>query len=66
VIAYLSLLLLVREQYESDLMFVKEWPTDPLVLALSTLLLALVASEASLLPANRAARINPLAAIRPE
>jgi ABC-type lipoprotein release transport system permease subunit len=47
-------------------MFVKEWPTDPLVLALSTLLLALVASEASLLPANRAARINPLAAIRPE
>jgi ABC-type antimicrobial peptide transport system permease subunit len=66
VIAYLSLLLLVREQYESDLMFVKEWPTDPLVLALSTLLLALVASEASLLPANPAARINPLAAIRPE
>jgi len=31
-------------------MFVKEWPTDPLVLALSTLLLALVASAASLLP----------------
>jgi ABC-type antimicrobial peptide transport system permease subunit len=47
-------------------MLVKEWPTDPLVLALSTLLLALVASDASLLPANRAARINPLAAIRTE
>jgi ABC-type antimicrobial peptide transport system permease subunit len=47
-------------------MFVKEWPTDPLVLALSTLLLALVASAASLLPAIRAARINPLAAIRTE
>jgi ABC-type antimicrobial peptide transport system permease subunit len=47
-------------------MFVKEWQTDPLVLALSTLLLALVASGASLLPAIRAARINPLAAIRTE
>jgi ABC-type antimicrobial peptide transport system permease subunit len=47
-------------------MFIKEWPTDPLVLALSTLLLALVASAASLLPAIRAARINPLAAIRTE
>jgi hypothetical protein len=33
-------------------MLVKEWPTDPLVLALSTLLLALVASAASLLPAQ--------------
>jgi putative ABC transport system permease protein len=39
---------------------------DPLVLALSTLLLALVASVASLLPAIRAARINPLTAIRTE
>jgi predicted permease len=39
---------------------------DPLVLALSTLLLAVVASVASLLPAIRAARINPLAAIRTE
>ena len=39
---------------------------DPLVLALSTLLLALVASVASLAPAIRAARINPLAAIRTE
>jgi hypothetical protein len=28
VIAYLSLLLLAREQYESDLMFVKEWATE--------------------------------------
>jgi ABC-type lipoprotein release transport system permease subunit len=33
------------------------------VLAFSTLLLALVASAASLPPANRAARINPLTAI---
>jgi len=39
---------------------------DPLVLALSTLLLAAVASVASLLPAIRAARINPLTAIRTE
>jgi predicted permease len=39
---------------------------DPLVLALSTLLLTLVASAASLLPAIRAARINPLNAIRTE
>jgi ABC-type antimicrobial peptide transport system permease subunit len=39
---------------------------DPLVLALSTLLLAVVASAASLAPAIRAARINPLAAIRTE
>ena len=39
---------------------------DPLVLALSTFLLAVVASAASLAPAIRAARINPLAAIRTE
>jgi predicted permease len=39
---------------------------DPLVLVLSTLLLALVASTASILPAIRAARINPLNAIRTE
>ena len=39
---------------------------DPLVLALSTFLLAAVASAASLAPAIRAARINPLAAIRTE
>ena len=47
-------------------MLVKEWPTDPLVLALSTLLLALGASAALPLPAIRVVRINPLAAIRPE
>jgi predicted permease len=39
---------------------------DPLVLAGATLLLAIVASAASLLPAIRAARINPLIAIRTE
>jgi ABC-type antimicrobial peptide transport system permease subunit len=39
---------------------------DPFVLGGATLLLALVASVASLLPAIRAARINPLAAIRTE
>ncbi|HZD76621.1 MAG TPA: FtsX-like permease family protein, partial [Acidobacteriaceae bacterium] len=39
---------------------------DPLVLAGATLLLALVASAASLAPAIRAARINPLTAIRTE
>jgi predicted permease len=39
---------------------------DPLVLVLSTLLLAIVAGAASLLPAVRAARINPLTAIRTE
>ncbi len=39
---------------------------DPLVLSLATLLLALVAAAASLLPAIRAARIDPLTAIRTE
>lgn len=39
---------------------------DPLVLCGATLLLALVASAASLIPAIRAARIDPLTAIRTE
>jgi ABC-type antimicrobial peptide transport system permease subunit len=39
---------------------------DPFVLAASTLILALVATAASLAPAIRAARINPLTAIRTE
>jgi predicted permease len=39
---------------------------DPLVLVASMLLLALVASAASLAPAIRASRINPLTAIRTE
>jgi ABC-type antimicrobial peptide transport system permease subunit len=39
---------------------------DPLVLLVSTFMLVLVASAASLLPAIRAARINPLTAIRTE
>jgi hypothetical protein len=42
-------------------MFVKEWPTDPLVLALSTLLLALVASAAACHPCrtHQPARRHP-------
>lgn len=38
-------------------------PADPLTIALVTLLLAVVAGAASSLPALRAMRINPIAAI---
>lgn len=41
-------------------------PTDPLTIALSTLLLAGVAAVAGYLPARRAARIEPMIALRQE
>jgi predicted permease len=41
-------------------------PTDPLTIALSVLLLALVALPASLIPAIRASRLDPMQALREE
>jgi predicted permease len=41
-------------------------PNDPLTIALSVLLLALVALPASLIPAIRAARLDPMQALRQE
>jgi len=41
-------------------------PTDPATIALSVLLLALVALPASLIPAIRASRLDPMQALREE
>jgi putative ABC transport system permease protein len=41
-------------------------PTDPLTYALVAILLALVAALASLLPARRATRVDPVVALRAE
>jgi len=52
-------------RYMTSLLFEVK-PTDPLVYAVVALLLLLVAALASYLPALRAAKINPLDALRIE
>jgi ABC-type antimicrobial peptide transport system permease subunit len=41
-------------------------PTDPMTLGISAMVLALVAIGAGLVPAWRAARVDPMAALRDE
>ena len=41
-------------------------PNDPLTLAAAALLLALIAAIASYLPARRASKLDPMAALRDE
>jgi putative ABC transport system permease protein len=41
-------------------------PTDPIVLASVATLLAIVALAASIVPARRAVRVDPLVALKPD
>jgi len=49
----------------SDLLFSVS-PTDPATFATITVILALIALAASYVPARRAARVNPVTALRGE
>jgi putative ABC transport system permease protein len=59
-----ALLLLTGKLIESQLFGVKGW--SPLVLGLTAILLAATALVAGSLPARRAARIQPMVALRYE
>jgi ABC-type antimicrobial peptide transport system permease subunit len=55
----------VATQTASSLLFELE-PNDPVTITLATLLLIIVATVAGCLPARRAARVDPMVALRDE